>query len=116
MKFILTNNNHQPSRAFIELVEKSMEPLREVLHIDEAHVRLEHHSEASPAFRITAHLVTPGPDVFGEAADHTFRASLTKLIAELEARIDHRHRKRERRAKSHFKTPAPTRRNTAARR
>ena len=116
MKFILTNSNHQPSAAFAELVEQSMESLREDLHIDEAHVRLEHHSEASPAFRITAHLVTPGPDVFGEAVDHTLRAALTKLVTELESRIDHRHQKRERRAKSHFKTSAPTQLNTAAKR
>ncbi len=116
MKFILTNSNHQPSAAFAELVAASMEALREDLNIDEAHVRLEHHSESSPAFRITAHLVTPGPDVFGEAVDHTLRAALTKLVAELESRIDHRHQKRERRAKSHFKTPAPTQLNTAAKR
>jgi ribosome-associated translation inhibitor RaiA len=110
MKFILTNSNHQPSAAFAELVEQSMESLREDLRIDEAHVRLEHHSDASPAFRITAHLV------FGEAVDHTLRAALTKLVAELESRIDHRHQKRERRARSHFKTSAPTQLNTAAKR
>lgn len=116
MKFILTNSNHQPSAAFAELVEQSIESLREDLHIDEAHIRLEHHADASPAFRITAHLVTPGPDVFGEAVDHTLRAALTKLIAGLESRIDHRHQKRERRARSHFKTSAPTQLNTAAKR
>ncbi len=116
MKFILTNSNHQPSAAFAELVEKSIESLREDLQIDEAHIRLEHNSDASPPFRITAHLVTPGPDVFGEAVDHTLRAALTKLITELESRIDHRHQKRERRARSHFKTSAPTQLNTAAKR
>ncbi len=116
MKFILTNSNHQPSAAFAELVEKNIELLREDLQIDEAHIRLEHNSDASPAFRITAHLVTPGPDVFGEAVDHTLRAALTKLVAVLESRIDHRHQKRERRARSHFKTSAPTQFNTAAKR
>lgn len=116
MKFILTNSNHQPSASFAELVEQSMESLREDLCIDEAHVRLEHHSEASPTFRITAHLVTPGPDIFGEAVDHTLRAALTKLMADLESRIDHRHEKRERRAKSHFKTSAPTQFNNAPKR
>lgn len=74
------------------------------LQIDEARILVEHRHEASPAFRVTAHLVTSGPDVFAEAVDHTLRAALQKMIGELEARIGHRHEKRARRRRVTHKT------------
>ena len=104
MKLILKHSNHQPSPSFTELLKKHLEPLREGLQIDEAHVFLERRLEASPPFRITAHLVTPGPDVFAEAVDHTLRAALNKMTAQLEARIDHRHQKRARNVQDRFKS------------
>ncbi len=58
---------------------------------------VERRLEGSPAFRVSAHLVTPGPDVSTEAVDHTLRAALEKVITQLETRIDHRHQKRARR-------------------
>jgi ribosome-associated translation inhibitor RaiA len=103
MKFVITHRHHDPSPAFTELTEKRIESLREALQIDEARVLVERRLEASPAFRISAHLVTPGPDILAEAVDHTLRAALEKLIIELENRIDHRHEKRARGARSHFK-------------
>ena len=103
MKFVITHRHHTPSPAFTALAEKRIESLREALQIDEAKVLVERRLEASPAFRISAHLVTPGPDVLAEAVDHTLRAALEKLITELENRIDHRHEKRARSARSHFK-------------
>lgn len=97
MKFILTHHHHDPSPSFIALVKQRIESLSEALQIDEAHVLLERRLEASPVFRIGAHLVTPGPDVCAIAVDHTLRAALDKMIVQLEARIDHRHQKRARR-------------------
>ena len=67
MKLILTHRHHQPSPAFTALVKERLESLREALQIDEARVFIERRLEASPAFLVTAHLVTPGPDVFADA-------------------------------------------------
>jgi len=108
MKLTIQHRQHQPSESFAALVTKQIEALREALQIDEARVLIERRLESSPPFRISAHLVTPGPDVLAEAVDHTLRAALKKLIEELESRIDHRHAKRARRKQSHFKTHVPT--------
>ncbi len=109
MKLIFTHRHHQPSPSFTALVTQRLESLREALQIDEARVLIERRLEASPAFRITAHLVTPGPDVLAEAVDYTLRAALDKMIGQLEARIDHRHQKRARRGPNPLKKTAPTR-------
>ena len=107
MKLILQHRHHQPSPSFTELVQKQIESLSEALQIDEARILIERRLESSPPFRVSAHLVTPGPDVLAEAVDHTLRAALQKLIADLESRIDHRHQKRARRKQNNFKSAAP---------
>lgn len=104
MKLILKHHHHQPSPAFAALVRSQLEVLGKNLRIDEAHVLIEHCLEASPPFRVTAHLVTPGPDVFAEAADHTLRAALQKTIEGLEGRIGHRHQRRARRVQKPQRT------------
>lgn len=98
MKFILQHRHHQPSQFFTTLVRQHIESLRDALRIDEARVLVERRLEASPPFRVAAHLVTPGPDVRAEAEDHTLRAALQKAVAQLEARIDRRRARRTRRA------------------
>jgi ribosome-associated translation inhibitor RaiA len=113
MKLNLQHRHHQSSPAFIALLKEQLDLLQ--LRIDEARVLVERRLEASPAFRVAAHLVTPGPDVFAEGVDHTLRAALQKTIAQLEARIDHRHLKRARRRQNHFKTASPAHLATASR-
>ena len=87
-------------------MKERLESLREALQIDEARVSIERRLEASPAFLVTARLVTPGPDVCAEAVDHTLRAALGKVLGKLEARIGHRHEKRARRIRSNLQQPA----------
>ena len=111
MKLTLQHRYHQSSPAFIALLKEQLDLLQ--LRIDEARVLVERRLEASPAFRVAAHLVTPGPDVFAEGVDHTLRAALQKTIAQLEARIDHRHFKRAQRGQNHFKTASPAQLATA---
>jgi ribosome-associated translation inhibitor RaiA len=89
MKVILSHRHHQPSPSFTALVKQRLESLREALQIAEARVFIERRLEESPAFRVSAHLVTPGPDVFAEAIDHTLRAALGTMFGKLEARIEH---------------------------
>jgi ribosome-associated translation inhibitor RaiA len=107
MKLTLTHRHHQPSPSFTVLIKQRLESLREALQIDEARVLMERRLEASPAFRVTAHLVTPGPDVFADAVDHTLRAALDKMIGQLEDRIDHRQQKRARRGPNPLKKTSP---------
>ena len=98
MKLILSHRHHKPSPSFTALVKQRIQSLRDDLQIDEARVLMERRLETSPPFRVAAHLVTPGPDVFADAVDHTLRAALEKMIGQLESRIVHRHQKRARRA------------------
>ncbi len=109
MKLILTHHHHQPSPSFIALIKQRIESLQDDLQIDEARVLVERRLEESPAFRVTAHLVTPGQDVVAEAVDHTLRAALGKLFGKLEAHINHLHPKRARRVPSPRKTVFRTR-------
>lgn len=112
MKLHIQHRHHQPSPSFSALVASQFESLSPALQIDEARVLIERRLEASPAFRIAAHLVTPGPDIQAEGVDHTLRAALQKLVASLSARIKGRHAKRERRLRSNLQQPK-TRRGAA---
>ena len=110
MKFILTHRHHQPSPSFTALIEQRLESLREALQIDEARVLIERRLEESPPFRVSAHLVTPGPDVLAEAVDHTLRAALGKLFGKLDERIEHRQEKRARSGPNPLKKTSPAQR------
>jgi ribosome-associated translation inhibitor RaiA len=100
MKLILKHRHHEPSPFFTALIESEMKALEPVLRIDEARVRIEHQPESSPPFRISAQLVTPGPDVFADASDHTLRAALFKLVRRLRGTISHRSGRRIRKLRS----------------
>ena len=102
MKLILQHRHHQPSAAFAALVEQELTALKSRLRIDEARILIEHQHEASPAFRISAHLATPGPDVKDAAEDHTLRAALTKLMQSIADKVKHRSERRSRRSRSHI--------------
>jgi hypothetical protein len=61
---------------------------------------------------VHAHLVTPGPDVFAEARDHTVAAALAKVTKRLAQAIQTRAAKRLTRLKSDLQSarlarPAP---------
>ncbi|MEI6873343.1 MAG: HPF/RaiA family ribosome-associated protein [Verrucomicrobiota bacterium] len=97
MKLRLEQRSHQISTTFKALLQERISSLKNVLQIDEARVTVERRAEASPAFRVAAHLVTPGPDVSAEAVDHTLGAALRKLFEALRQRIGHRNQKRDHR-------------------
>ena len=106
MKIHLKHLNHQPSTAFTAHVKTALHAFGEIRQIDEAHVVLEHRTEASPAFRVALHLVTPGPDFTAEAVDHTLRAALEKAVAELHEKIEDRSANRSRRARGNLQESA----------
>jgi len=104
MKIIIKHLHHTPSTSLTALIERQLGELGKTRQIDEARVVIERRLEASPPFSVSAHLVTPGPDVFAEAADHTLRAAWQKVMGQLEARIGQRHEKRARRGRITNKT------------
>lgn len=77
--------------------------LSQTRQIDVANVRLERLENASPAYQVNVHLVTPGPDVFAESRDHTLRAAFSKAISQLREQITSRATKRLQRFRSNVK-------------
>ena len=90
MKLLIRHLDQKPSASFTAHLEKRLQIFTDIRQIDEARATLEHPSEASPAFRVTLHLATPGPDFSAEAVDHTLRAALTKTVFELLEKIQER--------------------------
>jgi len=84
-------------------VERQILALGERRQIDEANVRLVRLPDASPAYQVHVHLVTPGPDVFAESRDHTLRAAVAKAMTQLREQITNRATKRLQRLKSNLK-------------
>jgi ribosome-associated translation inhibitor RaiA len=87
-------------------VEKQIFALRRTRQIDEANIRLIRLENASPAYRVNVHLVTPGPDLFAESRDHTLRAALEKVMKQLRDNISSRADKRRLKAKSNLSVQA----------
>jgi ribosome-associated translation inhibitor RaiA len=64
-----------------------------------------HAHQASP-FRVSVHLVTPGPDIRVECADHTLAVAIIKVSRELRRIIDSKAHRRARRVKSNLQLPS----------
>jgi ribosome-associated translation inhibitor RaiA len=79
-------------------IERHIFELARLRQIDEANIRLARHADASPAFHVKVHLVTPGPDVVAEGKDHTLRAAFAKVIGKLRDQITTRAARRLKRA------------------
>jgi hypothetical protein len=103
MRIVLKHLLHKPSPSLLELLERELDALLPDLRVDEARVRFERLTDASPPFRVAIQLVTPGPDVMVETTDHTLRAALLKAFVAVRGRIAHRASKRTRR-----REPAPS--------
>lgn len=94
MKLTLKHSGIHPAHRLRTLVQRAISPLAPLRQIDEAKVHLTREPESSPPFRVQAQLVTPGPDVFAEARDHTLAAALGKVMKELARAIKARAQKR----------------------
>lgn len=112
MKLTLQHLSIRSTDALDTWIEKQIFLLQPTLRIDEANVRLVRQPEASPAYRVHVHLVTPGPDVFAEGNDHTLRAAFAKVMAQLRSKISGRTAKRVNRIKSQLSAPAPKSRDS----
>ena len=114
MKLTLQHFDIRSTNALNSWVETQIFSLQSRLQIDEAIVRLVHQRDASPAYRVYVHIVTPGPDVFAEGCDHTIQAAFGKVMTHLEDKISSREAKRLSRLKSNLQLPAARSRNGAS--
>lgn len=105
MRLILQHANVRATDELDRWVEHCLRGLLPLIRIDEARIRLEYRQEASPAYRATAHLVIPGPDVRVETVDHTARTALGKLLVMLRARAAERAARRLRRPAESQRSP-----------
>lgn len=103
MRLNLKHLNIRSSDTLDSWVEKQVFTLAKTRQIDEANVRLARLENASPAYQVNVHLVTPGPDVFAESREHTLRAAFAKAMAQLRGQIASRATKRLQRLKSNVK-------------
>lgn len=112
MKLVIRHSEVSRAEALSSHVRKQILELESLRRIDEAVVNLALDREASPPFRVQVHLVTPGPDFFAEARDHTLAAALAKVTKRLARMIGLRADKRRVRLKA---PPRAARRNGSAR-
>ena len=103
MRLNIEHLNLRSINALDAWVEKQIFALGQARQIDEANIRLVRLENASPAYQVNVHLVTPGPDVFAETRDHTLRAAFTKAMAQLREQITSRAAKRVQRLKGNLK-------------
>lgn len=103
MRLNLKHFNLRPLDPLDSWVEKQIMTLAKLRQISEANIRLVRLENASPAYQVYVHLVTPGPDVFAESRDHTLRAAIGKAMVRLREEISNRTTKRMRRIKTNLK-------------
>lgn len=104
MKLNVQHTNIRSLDTLDSWVEKQILALGRSRQIDEANIRLSRLEDASPAFQVNVHLVTPGPDVYAETRDHTLRAAFVKAMAQLKEQITDRATKRLQRVRSNLKS------------
>ncbi len=97
MKLIVLHANLRASDRLDRWIEECLAGLLPLVRIEEARVRLEYVPSASPAYRASAHLLIPGPDLRVEAVDHTPQNAFAKVLAQLKAGAIHRAARRLRR-------------------
>jgi len=108
MKLVIRHSEISRAKALSPHLRKQILELEPLRQIDEAVVDLAHEREASPPFRVHVHLVTPGPDFFAEARDHTLAAALAKVTKQLARTIGRRADKRRVRLNGKLKVPSRT--------
>ena len=97
MKLILQHANLQSSERLDRWIEECLLSLLPLVRIEEARGRVEYRPDASPAYRASAHLLIPGPDLRVEAVDHTPQNAFSKVLLQLKASAMHRAARRLRR-------------------
>lgn len=90
MKIVLRNIRHRPSEALVELLHKELKSLQGDLPFREARVCLERRPDREEQFRVSFHLVAPGPDVIVASSGETLRSAMFRALAAVNSRIGRR--------------------------
>jgi ribosome-associated translation inhibitor RaiA len=93
---VLGMNSHAASHR---PMDGHLRHLNDLIPINSATVRLEHHRETTPAFCALVHLAVPGTDIHAAARDHTLQAVILKVVRRLEEQIEGRKNRQQRRLK-----------------
>lgn len=109
MKMTIRHINVRSTDSVDSLVEDRILALQPRLEVEEARVRLERRHDLSPPFRVSIHIVTPGPDLQAEDQDHTLVAAIAKVMDALETKIAVREKKKTRRVRGNLQAPAASR-------
>ena len=100
MNLILQPGNVHCPIAIVRLIESRLHTLGERQRIEESTVRLTDAPEASPRYQASILIRVPGPDIHATASDHTVRVAVEKALAAVEAQVDARKGRRQRRQRS----------------
>ena len=86
MKFVLSHPNISQASKLECWIEKALHSLFPLVNIEEARIAVTFDGEASPPYRVTAHLKVPGPDLRAEGVDHTVRTAFARVFETLRER------------------------------
>ncbi len=100
MKITVQHKNVRSTNDLDTWVEEQIISLQPVLQIDEARISLARDFDASPAFQVQVHLITPGPDVLAEGCDHTLQAAFNKVMDNLRGKIGTRATRKQKRQRN----------------
>lgn len=95
------------ARGLEAWIERQVQTLGAARRIDEARIHIARLENASPAYEVRAHLVTPGPDLIVNGRDHTLRAAFSKVIGMLRGQIAQRAGKIRHRSRTHQHVTTP---------
>jgi ribosome-associated translation inhibitor RaiA len=87
-------------------MEEEIFKLQDLVRIDEARVRLERRRGQMPPYRVSVHLVTPGPDIRVETSEHTIAAAMIKAGKELRRCVAEKAVRRASRQRSKLQNPS----------
>ena len=107
MKLSFKTSLYQPSGSFYAQLRDKLAALCKIMKIDEAKILVEKRAEYSPPYRLSAHLVIPGPDIMVESTDYTLRAALHKLEGLLYSRIEKKKLKQMHRSSGRCQKTSP---------
>jgi ribosome-associated translation inhibitor RaiA len=112
MKIVIQHAGVPSSETLDGTIEKHLFALAGRLRIDAATVLVERRWSGGKAYRVAAHIETPGPDVKAEGADQTLNAAILKFVRHLDEQVHRRISRRIRRATGSMRsssTPFKTR-------
>ena len=108
MQIVISHKHVKSVDEQDSLVEQRLFALADRLQIDEAQVVFERRWDGTPPYRVSIHIVTPGPDVFSEGEDQTLHAAVLKSLQQLETKTRQRGERARQRIRTNLQAPRPS--------